>query len=624
MGPLLRGDLRKFLASSADKIPRSLSIAFDILPASEEFAGAIRAAQISAIVRLTPIAMLASCLNVAILLATFGAMGELRWQYWLWAALIFTLAAYYVRNWRRSRPFDLHRTASRRAIRRTVISGCVFGVLWAALPVAAFPGAPPHVQLFIAVLTSGMMCAGGFVLATVPLAGVSYIAIVAAGSFYALLRESAPVYIGITALTVAYTAVLIISVNWSASLFVFSRLAEAQVRAETAAREQAQAQAAHAERMSALGELAGGIAHDFNNILQAVSAGAMLIQRRPEDQDNARRQAQQIEAAVERGAAISRRLLGFARQDVLRPEHIDVAELLGQVRELLTHAIEPSIDIKLDAAASAPGFVADRFQLETVLLNLATNARDAMLPNGGTLTISAATEVLDRGSHRPALKAGRYTRISVSDTGVGMTAATLARAGQPFFTTKPKGKGTGLGLSMAKGFAERSGGALAIASEPGQGATVTLWLPQDEAGAAAPAVAAEPTPAEPPPAHLRVLLVDDDAVVRDMLATSLEDAGFQISRAASAEGALDQLDGGLEVDALVTDISMPGMSGWDLIQQLKTRHPELPSLMLTGHLDDAWTESLSEERRIAIVRKPVSPANLAQRIAALTADSPRS
>jgi signal transduction histidine kinase len=624
MGPLLRGDLRKILESSADGVPRSLSLAFDILPASEELAGAIRAAQISAIVRLTPIAMLASCLNVIILLATFGAIGQLRWQYWLWAALIFGLAAYYLRNWRRGRPSDPRRTASRRAIRRTVISGCVFGALWAALPAAAFPGAPPHVQLFIAVLTSGMMCAGGFVLATVPLAGVSYIAIVAAGSFYALLRESGPVYVGITALTVAYTAVLIISVNWSASLFVFSRLAEAQVRAETAAREQAQAQAAHAERMSALGELAGGIAHDFNNILQAVSAGAVLIQRRPDDQDNARRQAEQIEAAVERGAAISRRLLGFARQDLLRPEHIDVAELLGQVRELLAHAIEPSIDIKLEASAAEPGFVADRFQLETVLLNLATNARDAMLPGGGTLTISAATEVLDRDSHRPALKAGRYTRISVNDTGVGMTAATLARAGEPFFTTKPKGKGTGLGLSMAKGFAEQSGGGLAIASEPGRGATVTLWLPQGEAGENAPAAVAEAAAAEPSPGRLRVLLVDDDAVVRDMLATSLEDAGFRISRAESAEGALDQLDRGLEVDALVTDISMPGMSGWDLIQQLKTRHPELPSLMLTGHLEDAWTESLSEEPRIAIVRKPVSPASLAQRIAALTAgDAPR-
>jgi signal transduction histidine kinase len=316
------GAISRPLPTWASGISRPLSIALDILPADPESAGNIRAAQISAIVRLTPIAMAASCLNVAILLATFSAMGTLRWPYWLWAALMFALAAYYLRNWRRSRPFGPTRTASRRAIRRTVQNGCLFGALWGVIPAIAFPGAPAPVQLFIAVLTSGMMCAGGFVLAPVPLAGISYVAIVAAASLFALLQQPTPVYLGLAALTLAYTAVLIASVSWSASLFVSSRLAEAQVRMEVAAREEAQTRAAHVERMSALGELAGGIAHDFNNILQAVSAGAMLIERHPGDRDHVQRYARQIEAAVERGASIGRRLLGFARQDVLRPERI--------------------------------------------------------------------------------------------------------------------------------------------------------------------------------------------------------------------------------------------------------------------------------------------------------------
>src|SRR5215472_9396612 len=485
MRPMVRfrpAGIRALASSWVSRVPRTLSIALDILPADLEAAGNIRAAQISAIVRLTPVAMAASCINATILLATFQAMGVLRWQYWIWAAFTFALAGYYLLNWRRSRPFDPRRTASRRAIRRTVQNGCLFGALWGVIPAVTFPGAPPQVQLFIAVLTSGMMCAGGFVLAPVPLAGISYVAILAASSFYALLQQRSPVYLGLTALTAAYTTVLVASVNWSASLFVSSRLAEAQVRKEVAAREAAQIQVAHAERMRALGELAGGIAHDFNNILQAVSAGAQLIERRPEDTDYVRRYAEQIEAAGERGAAISHRLLGFARQDLLRPELIESAELIGEVRELLAHTIDESNRIKIDVAVDAARFVADRFRLETVLLNLATNARDAM-PHGGTLTIAAVDEVRGHDTADPPLKAGRYVRVTVTDTGSGMDVATLERAGQPFFTTKPRGKGTGLGLSMAKGFAEQSGGSLAIVSERGRGTTVTLWLPRGEIGA---------------------------------------------------------------------------------------------------------------------------------------------
>src|SRR6185437_3174164 len=413
------GELRSFAFFEAGKISRALSLAIDVLPADPETAGSIRAAQISAIVRLTPVAIGASCLNALVLLATFWAVGELRWQYWIWVGLIFALAAYYLHNWNESRRFDPSRTASRRAIRRTVLNGCVFGAVWGVIPAVAFPGAAPPVQLFIAVLTSGMMCAGGFVLATVPLAGVSYIAIVAAASIYALLQEASPIHLGLVALTLAYATVLIVSVYWSAALFVSRRLAEAQLRREIAAREAAQAQAAHAERMSALGELAGGIAHDFNNILQAVSAGAQLVARHGGDASSIRRYAEQIEMAVERGASISRRLLGFARQDLLRPERIQPGELIGEVGELLAHTIDASIKMKVDIAEDTPGFVADRFRLETVLLNLANNARDAM-PRGGALSISVAVEELTRDADAPALKRGRYARIAVEDTGSGM------------------------------------------------------------------------------------------------------------------------------------------------------------------------------------------------------------
>jgi signal transduction histidine kinase/CheY-like chemotaxis protein len=461
------------------------------------------------------------------------------------------------------------------------------------------------------------MCAGGFVLATVPLAGVLYVALVGAGAFYGLMQETGPVYIGLSAMTVVYTAVVIVNVSWSGSLFVSSRLAEAQVRKEVAAREQAQTQAAHAERMTALGQLAGGIAHDFNNVLQAVSGGAALIGRHAEDLDYVRRRARLIEDAVERGGAISRRLLAFARRDVLSAEAIDGGELVTQVGELLAHTIDASIKIEIDAPKTASRFVADRLQLETVLLNLAANARDAM-PKGGALTISAAGEILDSDLEAPPLKTGRYVRISVADSGSGMDAATLARAGQPFFTTKPRGKGTGLGLSMARGFAEQSGGGLSIASEPGRGTVVTLWLPQEEIGAA-PARVAEAVPEEAWGGHLRVLVVDDDDAVREMLTTSLEDAGFLALAAESGERALDQIDHGAQVDALVTDLSMPGMSGLDLIRALQSRSPDLPAILLTGHVGDAAEEAVAHPQgnRFLLLQKPVSPAQLAKRLFAL-------
>ena len=615
----LTGLIRRLAPSWVDRVPRPLSIALDILPADLESAAHIRAAQISAIVRLTPVAMVASCLNATILMATFWAMGVLYWPYWIWAALVFALAGYYVRNWRRSRSFDQQRTASRRAIRRTVLNGCLFGSLWGVVPAAAFSGAPPPVQLFIAVLTSGMMFAGGFVLATVPLAGAAYVAVVAAGSLFALVQQPSPLHLGLAALTCAYTAVLIASVCWSASLFVSSRLAEARVREEISAREAAQVRVTQAERMSALGELAGGIAHDFNNILQVVSAGAQLIARHPEDCDSVSGYAGQIGAAVERGAAITRRLLGFARQDLLRPEDIEPTELIGEVRELLARTLDASIEIKTDVAAGAFAFVADKFRLETVLLNLATNARDAM-PSGGTLTISVAHDMADREMGAPQ-DGGRYIRIAVTDTGSGMDRTTLERAGQPFFTTKPKGKGTGLGLSMAKGFAEQSGGAFAIVSELGRGTTVTLWLPHGDVTRAAQTaveVASEETSARQP----RVMLVDDDDAVRATLARWLQDAGFAVVSAQSAEHALDELRLGLEIDVLITDLSMPGMNGWDLVRELRSQRPHVASVMLTGNLEDANVDAAAcaENERFLLLRKPIAPALLAKRVTALVSN----
>jgi signal transduction histidine kinase/CheY-like chemotaxis protein len=616
----LPGLPRISLGAPARSRPRWLAIALDEIPADEDEAALIRGAQVHAIVRLTPLVMAASCLNGAILIATFAAMGALRPVHWIWAAALFAMAFNYLRGWR-TRTRGGRRAASRRTIRRVILNGALFGAIWAFVPAADFAGGSFPVQLFVACLTAGMMSAGAFVLATVPLAAMSYVTLIAAGALFALLQHASPATLGIMALLGSYAAVIIVNINWSAALFVDSRLAEAMVRREVAAREEAQAQAAHAERMTALGELAGGIAHDVNNILQVVSGGAARIERRADEAEEVLRQARRIQDAVERGSTISRRLLAFARRDALRAEAIDAAALLTELGELLAPAVGPAIRVRVDAARAAGRLLADRSQLETVLLNLATNARDAM-PDGGELTISAASTVLAHDSE--ALRPGRYVRIAVADTGTGIAPDTLPRVAEPFFTTKPKGSGTGLGLSMAKTFVEQSGGALAISSEPGLGTMVSLWLPQAEAGLAEPAgrPPREPGPRGPVGAGRRVLVVDDDALIREGLMGSLQDAGFVALGAENAERALAQLDAGHDIDALVTDFSMPGMSGVELIHEVHARRPRLPTILLTGHLSDQASEAFHRFRAepFALLYKPMPPARVAQRLAEIMAE----
>ncbi|PPQ33694.1 PAS domain S-box protein [Rhodopila globiformis] len=378
-------------------------------------------------------------------------------------------------------------------------------------------------------------------------------------------------------------------------------------------------QLAQAQKVQALGQLAGGIAHDFNNILQAVEGAATLIERRPEDIDKSRRLARLAIEATSRGASITRRLLSFARKGELRTEVLSTAALLGDVREVLAHTLGTVITVRCVVPPDVPPVVADRGQLETVLVNLGTNARDAM-PHGGTLTLAAAVETVAAGAPHPAgLAPGNYVRLSAADTGDGMDAATLAQATEPFFTTKAAGQGTGLGLPMVKAFAEQSGGAMAIDSAPGAGTTVTLWLRQ-----AGDTVV--PSPGEKPgrtgglDASARVLLVDDDDMVRETMAAQLEELGFTMLVASGGAEALALLEAGEVVDALVSDLSMPDMNGVTTIERARTMRSRLPCFLLTGYVGER--AALEAEDSFTLVRKPVSAQALAARIEAALAAGP--
>ncbi len=391
---------------------------------------------------------------------------------------------------------------------------------------------------------------------------------------------------------------------------------EARVRQEIASREEVQAQLAQAQRMEALGQLAGGIAHDFNNVLQAVTGGLSLIVRRADDAAAVRRLSTMAADAAGRGAAITGRLLTFARRGELMAVPIEPLALLESLREMLAHTLGAGITVVLDAPAAIPCLLADRAQLETVLVNLAVNARDAM-PEGGTLQLQAIAEdgapALD---WPPDLPPGSYVRLSLTDTGIGMSPATLARASEPFFTTKAPGQGTGLGLAMARGFTEQSGGGFSIRSTPGSGTVITLWFPQASRSRAAERSECAPLFDASAPA-MRILMVDDDSMVREVLARELEDRGFLVTTASDGLSALSLLDGGQPADVLVTDYAMPGMSGLVLIDEARQRRPDLPAVLLTGYAEADAALTMAQHRLTVLLRKPVSGEVLATRVAGL-------
>ena len=397
------------------------------------------------------------------------------------------------------------------------------------------------------------------------------------------------------------------------------------------------AQLAQAQKVQALGQLAGGIAHDFNNILQAVSGAAALIERRPEDHAKTRRFARTALNAATRGLSITQRLLTFARRGELRSQPIATAKLLHDMQDILAHTLGSTIMVRVDIAGRVPAMIADQAQLQTALINLGINARDAMT-EGGTLILSARPDHVGPGDVHPAgLSPGDYVRLDVGDDGIGMSAAILARVSEPFFTTKGQGKGTGLGLAMARGFAEQSGGGLCITSTPNVGTNVTIWLRQagsevaememasegaaDEGAIGAHEVHGSQEPVLPmSPDHSggpsrRILLVDDDDLVREIVAAQLEAEGFSTLVATGGAEALALLAAGEIVDAMVRDFSMPGINGAVTIERALLLRLRLPCILLTGYAGAAAT--LHQDNNFTLVRKPATGPELCAQIDAL-------
>jgi PAS domain S-box-containing protein len=335
------------------------------------------------------------------------------------------------------------------------------------------------------------------------------------------------------------------------------------------------------QKMEAMGQLTGGVAHDFNNLLTPIVGTLDMLHRKPGASERERRLIAGAAQSAERARTLVQRLLAFARRQPLQAVPVDVGALVRGMGDLVSSTTGPQIKVMVDAPAGLPAARADPNQLEMALLNLSVNARDAM-PDGGTLRISAYPAKVEAARH-DGLAAGDYLCISVADEGCGMDEATLARAIEPFYSTKGVGKGTGLGLSMVHGLASQLGGALTIKSRVGLGTNVELWLPQSASSVEAPVASRDPQ--ESTPGRGTILLVDDEELVRMSTADMLTELGYAVVEAGCAEEALKLFDAGERIDLVVTDHLMPGMNGTALADVLRSLRPDLPVLLVSGYAE---------------------------------------
>jgi signal transduction histidine kinase len=380
---------------------------------------------------------------------------------------------------------------------------------------------------------------------------------------------------------------------------------------DTAERRRAEEMLRQSQKMEAIGQLTGGIAHDFNNLLTAIIGNLDMMRTRIAD-ERLQRMADNALEAARKGAKLASQLLAFSRSQRLSVESVDLAQLLSGMSGLLSQSVGPAVRVDLRIDEDARYAISDANQLELALLNLAVNARDAM-PSGGTLTIRA--RLVSDGDKLPQVE------LSVADTGLGMTDDVRSHAIEPFFTTKPTGLGTGLGLSQVYGVVRESGGTLAIDSEPGRGTTVRLILQAgtpprvrtDEDSQSPPTV-----PGARPRDQIRVLIVDDDRLVRRLMTDGLRSLQYQVTAVESGGQALATLDAGERFDLLLVDFAMPGMNGAEVANAAQNRQPGIKVLMVSGYADSAAVEAALGSARL--LRKPFDVAELSAAVAETLAD----
>lgn len=385
----------------------------------------------------------------------------------------------------------------------------------------------------------------------------------------------------------------------------------AKITRDITERRAAEAKLRQAQKMEAVGQFTGGAAHDFNNLLMAILGSLEILRKRLPNDPRLLSLLDNAVQGAKRGSSLTQRMLAFARRQELKHEAVDLSHLVNNMLELLERSLGPTINIETRLPREVVRVRTDANQLETALLNLAINGRDAM-PDGGTITISVAEHSI-AGAHPTGLAAGQYACLAVTDKGHGMDEVTLARATEPFFTTKGIGKGTGLGLSMVDGLTGQSGGKLIVQSVVGRGTTIELWFPiatgSAEVGDRHPTQEKDATRNQRP---LCVLAVDDDNLVLANVTAMLEDLGHKVVAVGSGMRAIEEFESMPEIDLLITDQAMPVMTGLQLIETLRARRPTLPVILATGYAELPAGVSASVGR----LSKPFTQRALAQVLAA--------
>lgn len=374
-----------------------------------------------------------------------------------------------------------------------------------------------------------------------------------------------------------------------------------------------QQQLQQAQKMEAVGRLAGGVAHDFNNMVGVIMGYSELLKLRGDLDTTSLHQVQQIHAAAKRAAGLTQQLLAFSRKQIIQPRTLELNEVVSNLAKMLRRLIGDDIELQMRFASSEVPVKADQGQIEQIIMNLAVNARDAM-PDGGKLILETDVCDLDQSyaiRHKPVIP-GRYVRLSVSDTGTGMDQKTMSHIFEPFFTTKELGRGTGLGLSIVYGIVKQSEGYIWVYSEPGHGTTFKIYLPLKSS-------AVERVPVQSSVQSVRgsetVLLVEDDENLRALIAEFLTGLGYKIMQSGSGKTALDALTSQNEtVQALITDIMMPGMSGRELANQLTAQAPKLRVLYISGYTHDGAVQTRVLGEGESFLQKPFGLAELSRKL----------
>ncbi len=452
---------------------------------------------------------------------------------------------------------------------------------------------------------------------------VAFILLCGATHWLDVITLWAPLYglQGLAKLATAIASIFTAVALWYALPNFLALPSVEQLRHANAALRASQEQLAHAQKMEALGQLTGGIAHDFNNLLQVITASHNAIERlmaRGLGQD-IKPPLAAIAKASSTASSLINRMLAFSLRQTLLPRQLNPNQLVAGLEELLRRTLGPEIDLKLRLGEDVRGIICDPSQLESALLNLSINARDAM-PQGGALTIATANRTLAADKLEPGIEPGDYVEIEVRDTGVGMSDDVRRHAFEPFFTTKRYGRGTGLGLSQVYGFIKQSGGFVRIESAPGKGTSVQIYLPRNDA----PPDFIETTRQPPvesavtasPTRHRRILIVEDQEEVRTQIVDALNEIGCEVLEAPDGVVGLRMAEMSAPLDLLITDVGLPGLNGREVAEGARAWRPDLPVLFITGYADKSL-ETLWLAPNVEVLRKPFTLDDLVAHVRVL-------